>query len=676
MVILNQLKISTRILILTLLPILVVAGLTIEGYLTASEKQKSLQSLSSAVELAGKAGHVLIEAQSERDYSYGYVRGKPPGSQGGSYKSKLFSQREKLDQALLNFQEYLTSHQQELNELPGVQEKIQKLLTATNKLPETRSLLDKFQLQYANKNWVMNDYLPVVKRSMAIIDHVIHLAANDQELSLLIGAYAGLIQLDSIYSLERGSMLRAFNLGTFDYVTIGAIVATIRQSDEAGARIRAYAPSDVALKFRDDYMNSELQQQLYKMRHKWVKLGGQSYEMSPEDWFKTSTQHLLALRQVIQYTEGRIDEQTQLELENAQRSVHNSMILLLGSILLISTVSYFIIRSIIGPLKSLVLELQHIAVNKDVSSQIPITGADELSKTAEALNSLQDSFNQALLGVRQEGENMKRLTVSVSQAMDENKRRAASQDEATDSVSVAVNEMNATIQEVANIAQDTAVAVTSAHESSVSSSQSANDSKEILEGLISELASTEEKVQQLNSETEVIGSVLEVIQGIAEQTNLLALNAAIEAARAGEQGRGFAVVADEVRTLASRTQQSTEQIRSQIETLQNGSRSTTNSMELLQAQGAKAVEVVVNSLAAFDELREQLDKISGMSTQIATAAEEQTVVASEINERLHGVKDDTHEMSIQTNSTVEACGELSLSSETLNDYVCAFKVNG
>ncbi|GGA75930.1 hypothetical protein GCM10011369_17250 [Neiella marina] len=673
MSVLNQLKIRTRILILTLLPILVVAGLAVQGYLQASAKNEALQQLSIAMELARKTGGLLQQVQSERDYTYGFVQGKSNPALGERYRQQLREQRQRVDRALNDYKQYFAASKQQLGHF---EQRVNSLLEGAAKLPRTRQHIDRYQLQYDDKKWVMNDYYPLVKRSLNIVNGVIKLAAIDSDLSLLLGSYRALIKLDTIVSFERGAMIRTLSQPTLDYVSVATTVAALRQSEDAAEGFRSYAPEDVGLLFRDTYMRTDIHKQLEKLRAKLARSGGESYQLSPDQWFEMSSQNIRALRQVIEFTDQRIAKQMLTQLDDAQSKVNNSILLLLGSILLIGSVSYFIILSIIAPLKILVKELKQVAETKDVSRDVPVTGTDELAEVSRAFNTLQNSFNEALLGVRGETSNMEQLTDSVSQSMAENKRRATSQDEATNSVSVAVNEMSATIQEVATIAQDTASAVVSAHQSSVTSAQNANDSKDILERLIAELASTQDKAKQLNSETEVIGSVLEVIQGIAEQTNLLALNAAIEAARAGEQGRGFAVVADEVRTLASRTQESTEQIRTQIETLQAGSRATTNSMEQLQVQGAQAVDVVVNSLAAFDRLREQLDNINGMSTQIATAAEEQTVVASEINERIHLVKDDTHEMTVQTDATVQACGELSQSGKSLSDYVNTFKVRG
>jgi len=151
-------------------------------------------------------------------------------------------------------------------------------------------------------------------------------------------------------------------------------------------------------------------------------------------------------------------------------------------------------------------------------------------------------------------------------------------------------------------------------------------------------------VINLNNEAAQISNILQVIKGISEQTNLLALNAAIEAARAGEQGRGFAVVAEEVRNLSMRTQDSTEQIQTQIETLVNGAEAASKKMDLLQSNGQSAVEIVQKTTDSFEKIKAELDQITDMTSQIAVSAGQQTSVANEVNERIHLIKNDSENM--------------------------------
>lgn len=676
--ILNNFKISTRIFILALFPTIIICALSSSYLYYAIAQEEVLAELSLAMGLAKQSGGVLKELQSERDYTALFITtsNKKRTSNADKFtvarseKNQLDGQRRTVDQAIENFKSYVASSGAIVKENP----RVINLLNSFDGIAETRSYIDRLELKTDKGIWVVNYYVNTNQRALDIVNGAIKYAADNKELSLLLGSYAALMQLDSIYSSERGSKLRTFNQKSIDYTSHSNNKGVRLQIINASSRFRAYAPVNINQAFERDHMETVTQKKLFDLRFKILNLGGKTYNLTADQWFKDSSENIASLRKVISFVEHEIAQQSELSLNEAESAVSQSILLMIFVVLAIIVISYFIIRSIITPLETLVSGVSEVANNKDVSNTMSVTGKDELAEVTLAFNSLQENFNAALLGVRNEVTNLNELTTSVSGSMQGNQKRATSQNEATDSVSVAVNEMSATIEEVAKIAQSTATAVSNAHESSVTSSKNANDSKDIMEQLVGELANTQEQVTQLNTESEVIGNVLGVIQSIAEQTNLLALNAAIEAARAGEQGRGFAVVADEVRSLASRTQESTEQIRQQIEALQKGSRSATNSMEHLQQQGLKAVEVVVSSVAAFDVLREELDNIFGMSSQIATAAEEQTLVANEINERIHGIKDDTEEMSQHTDSTVDACDDLKNTGSKLGDYVSEFTV--
>ena len=264
--------------------------------------------------------------------------------------------------------------------------------------------------------------------------------------------------------------------------------------------------------------------------------------------------------------------------------------------------------------------------------QLVYTGAtDEIGAMQLAIK-MQASELRAVIGrISDSGLQLKSSAESLASTIEQTNIRVHEQQSQTDQVATVMHEMSATVQEVACNAAYAADSTAEAQQSTVQGRQVVNDTIGSIREVAGGVQQAAQVINELNSNAADIGTVVDVIRGIAEQTNLLALNAAIEAARAGEQGRGFAVVADEVRTLAQRTQQSTQEIQSMVERLQSGAGQAVAAME----QGREKTEVSVQKATAagkaLEDIARLIGKISDMSTQIATAAEQQSAVAEEIN---------------------------------------------
>lgn len=255
----------------------------------------------------------------------------------------------------------------------------------------------------------------------------------------------------------------------------------------------------------------------------------------------------------------------------------------------------------------------------------------------------------------------------------ETNRGVLRQQSETEQVATAMNEMAATANEVANSAASAAEAARRATDEAANGKAVMTRIIDTVEGLAEEIGQSAGVIHQLEKDAAQVGVVLEVIRGIAEQTNLLALNAAIEAARAGEQGRGFAVVADEVRTLASRTQQSTAEIQGIIEQLQIRATDAVRVMEASRGQARVSVEEVVQAGDALDAITRSVGAINDLNAQIAAAAEEQSAVAEEINRNIVTISQVADQTSQGAQQTASASEQLARLAEQLQSMAGEFR---
>ncbi len=308
--------------------------------------------------------------------------------------------------------------------------------------------------------------------------------------------------------------------------------------------------------------------------------------------------------------------------------------MLIGISLLIS----IIMGRAFQPLREAMTVVQQIAEG-DLSRDIVNTSKTEIADMLDGMANMREQLRHIVRSLLDHSSSLQEVAQEAKHIAADTSAGAARQQNETQTVATAMTEMASTVQEVAQSAANAAAAASQANKRADEGDAAVDRVQQSIETLANKVLSGAEAIREVEQESDAIGQILEVIRGIAEQTNLLALNAAIEAARAGEQGRGFAVVADEVRTLASRTQEATTEIQSMIERLHDGTHRAVSVMEESQSQAKTSVEQARAAGEVLRAINEAVGQISAMNTQIATAAEEQSAVAEEINRSVVSISD-------------------------------------
>ncbi len=338
-------------------------------------------------------------------------------------------------------------------------------------------------------------------------------------------------------------------------------------------------------------------------------------------------------------------------------------------------VSVLLVRSILGPLKDTVRTMDDVNGDTlDLTLTLDEDGRDELVEVAKNFNELQGHVREVVADVGQENKHLNTLANDLVQVAENAQKSNEQERSELDQLVTAVNEIAATVNEVASSTSQAAEMASTANEKMDVSRGEITASMESMGSLEGAIGKSTETMSGLLETADEVNKVLEVINGIAEQTNLLALNAAIEAARAGEQGRGFAVVADEVRMLAQRVQDSTSEIDGIVQRIHDGAQETSVNMEAVVFIAKSTGDNVKHTGEALNDVIDLVSHISDLNMQIATAAEEQAATTEEINRNVVAISDLSHEMVEDEHKITDAVNRLSDMAGLIDMLLARFKV--
>lgn len=642
-----------------LLGVLLMGGVLVRD---AVERLAAAGEVHEQVAVATAAGALVHELQKERGMSAGHL-----GSGGRRFGPELAAQRPLGDRALAGLRGALEKHGPALPAaLRASLEQVSRELAA---LGRRRGAVDALRVALPE---IVGWYTGKVE---SLLQGAARLAAAAREAPVMKqgAAYLALLQMKEAAGLERAMLANAFGADRFSPDVHSKVLALVAAQERFLWLFRQFASPQARADFEEIVAGPQVREAA-RLRELALSRTQGGWSVDPTVWFAAQTDRIDRLKQV---EDGLADglRATAADLEASAST--NVWLYAVGVALIAVLVLGFgmrVGRGIVLPLGRMADLMSRVERDADLTPRMRVTGSDEVGRTAAALNAMLDRFAELVRHLTGAAGQVGTAAGELRDITERNRAEVAEQRSETEQVASAMNEMAATVREVTRHTVDTADAARDAAETSQQGRRVVDQAVSAMEALGGQVEAAGTAIDRVGSDTESIGVVLQVIQDVAERTNLLALNAAIEAARAGEHGRGFAVVAAEVRTLASRSQESTREIEGIIEGLKSGASQAVDVTGQAREGARNVATQVAEAHQALEVIAGAVDRIGGMSSQVATAAEEQSSVAEEVNRNVTRISDLAGQAEAGGRRVAAASDDLSRLAEDLTARVSAFRL--